>query len=108
MTPCNVRRVSFFGVRQLALVDMPENAAQFVQRVGRAVRFNGHAGLLPAQCNVRVRLYCASLPAGAGSNDDDDDDSGDVSQTPSISADERQMQVLKDDLKKYDRELIKL
>ena len=99
-----VCRVSFFGVRQLALVDMPNNAGQFVQRVGRAVRFNGHAGLSPAECNVRMRLYCATLPAGTGSNDDDDGESS----YSGVSADELQMEELKRDLKKYDNELNKL
>ena len=37
--------VSFLGVRHLLLVDVPAEPADFLQRVGRAVRFMGHAGL---------------------------------------------------------------
>ena len=94
----SVRRVSFFGVRQIALVDMPDNAGEFVQRVGRAVRFNGHAGLPPEKSNVRVRLYCATL---GGDDDDDDDKKGGITK----SADEKQLQSLKVGLQLYDKEL---
>jgi len=94
--------VSFFGVRQLALVDMPENAAEFVQRVGRAVRFNGHAGLPPEKSNVRLRLYCATLPAETGSNDDEAD-SSDALLTK--SADERRLDALTANLKEYEAHL---
>lgn len=91
----SVRRVSFFGVRQIALVDMPDNAGEFVQRVGRAVRFNGHAGLPPEKSNVRVRLYCATLGG------DDDDEKGGITK----SADEKQLQSLKVGLTNYTKEL---
>ena len=86
-------------MRQIALVDMPENAAQFVQRVGRAVRFNGHAGLKPEKSNVRVRLYCATLPETAAE---------DANKSEASSADEEQVKLLKLDLDKYDKELQKL
>ena len=54
--------VSFFGVRELHLVDIPPSVSLYLQRVGRAVRFNGHAGLPLDECNVHVHLYCATLP----------------------------------------------
>ena len=99
--PCATRSVSFFGVRQFALVDMPDSAAAFVQRVGRAVRFNGHAGLPPEKGNVRVRLYCATLPAISNADDDDDDGAR-------KSADERQKERLAADLTIYENTLKKL
>ena len=37
--------VSFFGVRQFLIVDVPKSASEYIQRVGRAIRFMGHAGL---------------------------------------------------------------
>ena len=131
MTHPSVHRVSFFGVRQIALVDMPETAGEFVQvrsttdfrlfwtdfdltlirtdfdlilmqRVGRAVRFNGHAGLPAEKSNVRVRLYCATLPDDAGG---DSDDAKGGTKKQSLSADEQQMEALKIGLDKYDKEL---
>jgi len=92
--------VSFFGVRQLALVDMPKDAAQFLQRVGRAVRFNGHAGLPPEKCNVRLRLYCATLPAEPSDEDE--------APKQSMSADERQTKVLAESLEAYNTQLKRL
>lgn len=80
---------------------MPESAAAFVQRVGRAVRFNGHAGLPLEKGNVRLRLYCATLPGA--SNADDDDDA-----IASKSADERQKEKLAADLTSYEDTLKKL
>jgi len=92
--------VSFFGVRQVALVDMPENAAQFLQRVGRAVRFNGHAGLPPEKSNVRLCLYCATLPPEPTDEDEEPQQC--------TSADELQKEDLAKDLKAYQNELKKL
>ena len=42
--------VSFFGVRRLLLADVPASSEDLMQRVGRAVRFMGHAGL-PEVCH---------------------------------------------------------
>lgn len=70
-----------------------------MQRVGRAVRFNGHAGLKPEKSNVRVRLYCATLPEAVAE---------DASMSEATSADEDQVKLLKLDLDKYDKELQKL
>ena len=54
--------VSFFGVRRFLIVDIPHNASEYIQRVGRAIRFMGHAGLPKEQRKVRIRLYQATLP----------------------------------------------
>ena len=53
--------VSFLGVRRLLLVDVPPNAVDFLQRVGRAVRFMGHARLPEPERRVQVVLYQATL-----------------------------------------------
>eukprot|EP00965_Chrysotila_dentata_P156234 5161973-Pleurochrysis_carterae.AAC.1 len=58
----SVRSVSFFGVREVMLVDVPESASEWAQRAGRAVRFNGHARLPESECHVRMRLYVSVLP----------------------------------------------
>ena len=57
--------VSFFGVRRLLLADVPLSTEDLMQRVGRAVRFMGHASLPPSERTVEVRLYVASLKDGA-------------------------------------------
>jgi superfamily II DNA or RNA helicase len=98
--------VSFFGVRQVSLVDMPGSAGEFVQRVGRAVRFNGHAGLPAEKSTVRVRMYCATLPGAAGGESEDESDA--TIEPSSKSADEQQADALKVGLEKYDKELRKL
>ena len=55
--------VSFLHVRKLLLVDVPAEPSEFLQRVGRAVRFMGHAGLPSRmQWYVHVSLYQAVLP----------------------------------------------
>ena len=54
--------VSFKGVRKLLLVDVPLDAVQYMQRVGRAVRFMGHAALPESQRSVEVIMYVATLP----------------------------------------------
>ena len=56
--------VSFFGVRRLILADVPGTAEDMLQRVGRAVRFMGHAALPEAERDVDVRLYVATLKGG--------------------------------------------
>lgn len=58
--------ISFFGVRRLLLADVPVNAEEWIQRVGRAVRFMGHGALPPDERHVQVRLIAsliASLPS---------------------------------------------
>ena len=53
--------VSFLHVRRLLLVDVPAEPADFLQRIGRGVRFMGHAGLESrAQWTVKVQLYQVS------------------------------------------------
>ena len=52
--------VSFLGVRRLLLVDVPIGAVDFMQRVGRAVRFMGHAALPEAERRVEVLMYVAA------------------------------------------------
>lgn len=90
--------VSFLAVRQLSLVDMPETASDFLQRVGRAVRFNGHAGLPPKESIVRLRLYCATLPAEIV---EEEADSPGVASEPEASADENRKTTLAAELKEY-------
>ena len=90
--------VSFLAVRQLSLVDMPETASDFLQRVGRAVRFNCHAGLPPKQSSVRLRLYCATLPAEIV---EEEADSPGVASEPEASADENRKTTLAAELKEY-------
>ena len=51
--------VSFLGVRRLLLLDVPVAAVEFMQRIGRAVRFMGHAMLPAAQRRVEVLVYQA-------------------------------------------------
>lgn len=48
--------VSFKGVGELILVDVPGGGEELVQRVGRAVRFMGHAALPEEQRVVRIRM----------------------------------------------------
>ena len=48
--------ISFLGVRRLLLADVPVNAEEWMQRVGRAVRFMGHGTLPPDERHVQVRL----------------------------------------------------
>ena len=57
--------VSFFGVRRFLIVDVPNSASEYIQRVGRAIRFMGHAGLPKEERKVRIRLYQATLPRDA-------------------------------------------
>ena len=52
--------VSFLGVRRLLLVDVPIGAVDFMQRIGRAVRFMGHAALPEAERRVEVLMYVAA------------------------------------------------
>ena len=87
-------------MREVGLVDLPVSAAEYVQRVGRAVRFNGHAGLPPAENNVCVRLYVAKLPG-----DTDDSTDADVSSAPERSADEIRLQELEVEVKSYSGQL---
>ena len=55
--------ISFLGVRTLILADVPPDAHSYMQRIGRAVRFMGHACYeASADRNVDVRLYVAQLP----------------------------------------------
>ena len=64
--------VSFFAVRKLILVDVPPSWDEYVQRVGRAVRFNGHPSVLKSgdkgldddEKTVEVIMYQALLPEG--------------------------------------------
>ena len=56
--------VSFLGVRRLLLADVPSTAEDLMQRVGRAVRFMGHAMLPADERNVEVRLYVSTVKAG--------------------------------------------
>ena len=53
--------VSFLGVRQLLLADVPMSSEDFLQRIGRAVRFMGHSMLPPDERRVSVRVYASSL-----------------------------------------------
>ena len=48
--------VSFFHVRRLILVDVPLSCSEYQQRVGRAVRFNGHKDLDEEDKTVEVTL----------------------------------------------------
>ena len=52
--------VSFLGVRRLLLVDVPIGAVDYMQRIGRAVRFMGHAALPEAERRVEVLMYVAA------------------------------------------------
>ena len=81
--------VSFFGVRRLILADVPGTAEDMLQRVGRAVRFMGHAALPEADRDVDVRLYVATLKGGT-------------------TVDEVLVERLRSDLGKYGPELGKL
>ncbi|EOD39919.1 hypothetical protein EMIHUDRAFT_460894, partial [Emiliania huxleyi CCMP1516] len=53
--------VSFLGVRKLLLTDLPADPLTFIQRVGRSVRFNGHASLPPEERTVDVLMYAGVL-----------------------------------------------
>ena len=52
--------ISFLGVRRLLLADVPCSADECMQRIGRAVRFMGHASLPQAERHVEMRLYVAT------------------------------------------------
>lgn len=62
--------VSFFGVRRLLLGDVPSSADELTQRIGRAVRFMGHASLPEAERHVEMRLYVATAKGGAPTADE--------------------------------------
>ena len=87
--------VSFLGVRRMLIVDVPSTAIEYIQRVGRVVRFAGHAGLNPDERNVQVKLYVGTIPTGA-------DDA------PIKSADEQQVEELDAGVKEYQSKLVKL
>jgi hypothetical protein len=103
-----MRRVSFLGVREVALVDLPVSAAEYVQRVGRAVRFNGHAGLPSKENDVRMRLYVAKLPGGSDEDGNDDDAAGGANATSEKSADQVRLQELEAEVKNYSGSLNEL
>ena len=87
--------VSFLHVRRLLLVDVPAEPADFLQRVGRAVRFMGHAGLASqAEWTVRASLYQAVKPREAGGHG-----------RPSQTADEALVGRLRRKLREYDASL---
>ena len=48
------------GVRKLILAVVPSSAEDLVQRIGRAVRFMGHARLPPSEWRVHVQLCYSS------------------------------------------------
>merc|ERR1719464_1962453 len=54
--------VSFFGVRRVFLVDVPQSLSGLVQAVGRAIRMYSHAGLPLEDHTVTTYLYVATLP----------------------------------------------
>ena len=56
--------ISFLGVRRLLLADVPVNAEEWMQRVGRAVRFMGHGTLPPDERHVQVRLLRSATDCG--------------------------------------------
>jgi hypothetical protein len=60
---------SFLGVQRVLLVDVPDCWSTLRQRVGRAVRFNGHAPLPPPMRHVHVSLYVATHPDGSATAD---------------------------------------
>lgn len=112
--------VSFFGVRQFLIVDPPSTAIEYIQRVGRAVRFMGHAGLPPEERNVQIHIYQAELPledveedSEDGSEEDSqegsDEDSKEDSMMVSVkSADERLVEELRENLERYQGKLNQL
>merc|ERR1719281_1315738 len=60
--------VTFIGVRQLHLLDMPPQWNDFVQRVGRASRHDSHANLPAPEKTLSVYLHTATaggLPVDA-------------------------------------------
>lgn len=110
--------VSFFGVRELLLVDLPEHAAELLQRCGRAIRFNGHAGLPADESRVRIKLYVATLPPpgehgdGASSNINAEEDgehqaplASDTINETEPTADEQRCQELLTHLEDYSRKM---
>jgi hypothetical protein len=88
--------VSFLHVRHLLLVDVPAEPADFLQRVGRAVRFMGHAGLPEKeQWTVRAHLYMAIKPRPASPHE----------AAPGKTADEALVERLRRKLREYDASL---
>lgn len=84
--------VSFFAVQRLHLVDVPLSWTEYVQRIGRAVRFNGHANLLPKEKKVEVILYQAQLPQLRIGTDD-------------RTADEKLLSRLGDNVEEFEKKL---
>jgi len=60
---------SFLGVQRVLLVDVPDCWATLRQRVGRAVRFNGHSPLPAPMRHVHVKMYVACHPDGSRTAD---------------------------------------
>ena len=100
--------VSFFGVRRFVIVDVPSTAIEYTQRVGRAVRFMGHAGLPLEDRNVQIRIYQAELPAQDLEDDSPEDSNEDSMMVSEKSADERLVEDLRKNLARYQEKLNQL
>lgn len=88
--------VSFFGVRRFLIVDIPSSASEYIQRVGRAIRFMGHAGLPKEERKVQIRLYQAALPH---------EDGGSSAQKQLRTRDEELVEQLQESVAAYQRKL---
>ena len=62
--------VSFFGVRRLIMVDVPTSWSSWMQRMGRVLRFCGHANLPAIERKVYIQMYVATRPSGDETSDE--------------------------------------
>ena len=54
--------VSFLGVTELILVDVPESITEYVQVLGRPLRMCGHASLPTGKRVLNIVMFCAKIP----------------------------------------------
>ena len=99
--------VSFFGVREFIIVDVPTSANEFIQRVGRAVRFNGHAGLPADERVVDVKFFTATADSTADEDAAVSSAEGPAGE-PIETADQKQLKYLRDNISSYQQKLEKL
>lgn len=87
--------ISFLGVRQMLVIDVPSSAIAYIQRIGRVVRFNGHGGLPVDERCVQMRFYVGCINPQS-------------SEDLTKSFDEQLVDKLKESVKDYQTKLRKL
>ena len=63
--------LSFFAVRRVFFLEIPQSWSQFTQLCGRAVRLGSHASLPPESRRVRFHMFLARPPKGSRAKTED-------------------------------------